>query len=209
MSMRLLRVPLLRRRVDLVVVGDSVTAGYGASSAEARFAARVTRFAGMPDARARTAVVGFRGACVNDLLAVRLPRPRRCAVVELGTNDWLGYNRRGASTPTPLAVFEHAYSALLSRVVPAPGTVRLVCLGVWGPGDGGNGLADVPADFDRIITSVCAARGGAFVSLTSLYRDPTCRGPAGVVTPLGVSDAVHPNDLGHERIAEMVRNALE
>jgi acyl-CoA thioesterase-1 len=203
------RVPHRRPRVDIVFVGDSLTVGHGASSADAGFAARVVRSTLTPGERARAAIVGFPGSCVDDLLSVRLPRPRSLAIVELGTNDWLGYSRRGASAPTPAAAFRQRYFELLSRVVPVTSTARLVCLGVWGAGDGRNGLALARADYDEIIEAACAARGGCYVSLSSLYQDPSCRGPAGVATPFGVSDDVHPNDRGHQRIAAIVSKTLD
>jgi acyl-CoA thioesterase-1 len=131
------------------------------------------------------------------------------AIVEVGTNDWLGYGRRGASAPTPAMAFAQRYVELLSRVVPVTSAARLVCLGVWGAGDGSNRLALAPADYDEIIEAACAARGGRYVSLSSLYRDATCRGPAGVATPFGVSDDVHPNDRGHREIAAVVSAAVD
>lgn len=207
--MNRVRVPLRPPRVDLVFVGDSITVGHGASSADAGFAAHVVRSAPARGERARAAIVGFSGGCVDDLLAVRLPRPRSVAIVELGTNDWLGYSRRGASAPTSAAAFRQRYVELLSRAVPVTSTARLVCLGLWGAGDHRNGLALAPADYDEIIEAACADRGGSYVSLSSLYRDPTCRGPAGVATPFGVSDDVHPNDRGHRHIAAIVREKVD
>jgi acyl-CoA thioesterase I len=203
------RVPLRRPRVDIVFVGDSLTVGHGASSADAGFAAQVARSAPTPGDGTRAAIVGFSGGCVDDLLSVRLPRPRSLAIVELGTNDWLGYSRRGASAPTPAAAFRQRYFELLSRVVPVSSTARLLCLGVWGVGDRRNGLALAPADYDGIIEAACAARDGRYVSLSSLYQDPRCRGPAGVATPFGLSDDVHPNDRGHQRIAAIVSKAVD
>ena len=132
----------------------------------------------------------------------------RHGVVELGSNDWLGYVPLGRWRPTPLERFSADYARLLDRLTEA-GAVP-VCLGIWGPADGGaevDGRAEGGAElaaYDDAISDACQRRGGAFIALSPVYETPGSRGPAGRRTPWGISDTTHPNDLGHQMIADLV-----
>ncbi len=79
-----------------------------------------------------------------------------------------------------------------------------VCLGIWGPPEGRSDAGGVLAEYEAAIAAACRQRGGAFVPLAAVHADPAARGPAGRRTPFGLSDAAHPNDLGHRRIALLV-----
>ena len=100
-------------------------------------------------------------------------------------------------------------SCVVARRLTEAGAVP-VCLGIWGPADGGaeaDGRAEGGAElaaYDAAIAGACHSRGGAFVALSPVYETPGSRGPAGRRTPWGISDATHPNDLGHRMIADLV-----
>jgi lysophospholipase L1-like esterase len=185
-------------------VGDSLTVGEHASQADRTYAARLAR--SLPGSPLTVSVHAISGGRLDDLLRLPLAPGRRLVVVELGTNDWLGYLPRGPSRPTPPDRFAEAYGRLLDRVVgPA---AALVCLGVWAPARGRGEAGGVAADYDAVIADACLRRGGSFVSLSAVYEDATARGPAGRRTPFGMADTMHPNDTGHRRIAELVLEAV-
>jgi lysophospholipase L1-like esterase len=150
-------------------------------------------------------VVGVPGARVADLADLRLAAAHRLLIVELGTNDWLGYVMEGPWSSTPLEQFSPRYERLLDRLL-APGAA-LVCLGIWGPRGGRSETGSVVDDYDAAIARECCLRGGRFFSLADLHDDDSLRGPAGRRTPFGISDEVHPNDRGHRRLAGIVLEA--
>lgn len=189
---------------EILLVGDSLTVGESASAVDRTFASRVitacTRPAPMPPPMSRVAAIS--GARVRHLLARAPSAGLDLVIVELGTNDWVGWQPRGPSPPTPIGRFADVYGRLLGRVV-GPGA-RLVCLGVWGPTAGCTQQGARLADYDAAIAVQCRARGGAFVVLSHVYDDGRSRGPAGRPTPFGVSDDGHPNDVGHRLVADIV-----
>jgi lysophospholipase L1-like esterase len=165
--------------------------------------ASLTAAAGGP---ASAHVAGLPGGRVQDLLRRRPPVGRRLVVVELGTNDWVGYRPSGPWRATPLAEFRGLYARLVQRLV-GRGTPMLICLGVWGPSGGCSEVGAALDGFDRVIAAECGARGGRFVPLSAIHDDPDARGPAGRSTPFGVSDETHSNDRGHALIAGLVAAA--
>jgi len=192
---------------DIVIVGDSLTAGEHASDRRRTYPALVIEALARAAGRAPSVrVVGLPGGRVADLLAQRPPPGRSMVVVECGTNDWIGYRPDAPWAATPIADFRDTYARLLELLVGA-GEPLLICLGVWGGAAGRSEVGASLDDFDNVIASECAARGGRFAPLTAVHDDQTARGPAGRRTPFGVADDLHPNDRGHRHIAELVLDA--
>jgi lysophospholipase L1-like esterase len=194
---------------EVLVVGDSLCVGEHASDRDRGCGARLIQaLGGDPSGPRSCGIQAISGARLRDFLKRPLPPARRRVVVELGSNDWLGYVPLGRWRPTPLERFGADYERLLDRLTEA-GELP-VCLGIWGPADGGaeadgrveGGVA--LAAYDAAISAACHRRGGAFVALSPVYEMLGSRGPAGRRTPWGISDATHPNDLGHRMIADLV-----
>jgi lysophospholipase L1-like esterase len=185
-----------------VIVGDSLSVGEFASARHLTCTAlvlewAVTALGGSPSSQ----VVALSGGRAADLLRRRPPAARRLAIVQVGTNDWLGYRRSGPWEPTPLGEFRTTYARLLGRVAGLAGPV-LLCLGVWAPPGADADAALSRSDlYDEAIRGVCAAAGGCFISLADIANDPVTHGPSGRRTPFGISDAGHPNDCGHDHLA--------
>lgn len=119
-----------------------------------------------------------------------VPTKLDLAVVELGTND--------KAKATPIPAFQKAYVDLLNKIKAGSPSVALVCAGVWEDVNGGPDALP----YNNVISKECTARGGKFVTLTPIYKDPTTIGPVGVPAYGGVSDDFHPNDTGHRDIAD-------
>jgi acyl-CoA thioesterase I len=132
------------------------------------------------------------GTAAGALTTPNFPRDQQLYVVELGTNDARLVDYRD---------FRTQYARLLDRIRNASPDAALVCVGVWRPKE----IADT---FDTIIKDLCEVRGGVFRALRDLAEDEDLRGPAGVATFGGKSDAFHPNDRGHRMIADRVLDAI-
>lgn len=175
----------------VLFAGDSLTGGLYASQQSLGFRTLMLnqlQASGGVDAF-DSAISG--GTTVEVAEKYEVPADLDLAIVELGTND-LG-------RATELPVFDAAYDELLSRVTTGSPGVALVCAGVWEA----NGGSDTGSSYDQIIRSSCEDAGGVFVSLRSIYATSAdVIGPAGIPAYTGLSDDFHPNDRGHERIAE-------
>jgi acyl-CoA thioesterase I len=132
------------------------------------------------------------GTAAAALTTPDFPRAQQLYVVELGTNDATRVNYRD---------FRTQYARLLDRIRGGSPDAALVCVGVWRPKE----IADT---FDTIIKDLCEVRGGVFRPISDLAEEEHLRGPAGVPTFEGPSDAFHPNDRGHRMIADRVLDAI-
>ncbi|HEU4849263.1 MAG TPA: SGNH/GDSL hydrolase family protein [Terrimesophilobacter sp.] len=182
---------------SVLVAGDSLAGGYFASTKAAGFRGILvdTLEKGGPVELHRYGFPHGRLADIDDTLP---PSGLDLAVVEIGTNDF---------GKTPRAEFRRGYKAYLARIEKTSSDVKLICLGLWQTsGAKSNGTA--PDDYDNIIETVCEADGGTFIPLQPIFDAKDTRGPAGVTTEVGTSDAFHPNDHGHALIAAAIVDAL-
>lgn len=178
----------------VLVAGDSLAAGYYASQAERGFAGLLVEdLADEHDVTVETvAVLGARALGVAIEVAERTAGapPADVVVLEAGSNDV------GEST---LRVWTQTYRRLLDAVAVSSPEATVVCLGPWGP----------PAQsrpYEAVVRRLCAEHRWA--PLSDLYATRGLRGPRGSSTGLGARDAFHPNDRGHARIAERLREVL-
>ncbi len=186
-------------------MGDSLTAGEHATDLDQTFVARIRVTCFSPFMRVR--VIGRPGARVSDLARRRISPARSIAIVEAGTNDWLGYVGTRPRRQTPLEEFRDGYRQVLHKMLSPHGSTRAICLGIWAPYEPPGGIVS-SLDYDEVIAAECLCADGVFVSLAEVFTDSACHGPAGRPTAFGVSDAAHPNDLGHARIASEVCAAI-
>ncbi|WP_242864553.1 SGNH/GDSL hydrolase family protein [Microbacterium testaceum] len=172
----------------MLITGDSLAAGFFASTAAQGFSALVTGALGpvTPTTVSRAHETLSTVAGVTEV-----PADLDLAVIELGTND--------VGIPTPLADFEAQYADLVGRIRTSSPDAAVVCAGTWTV-DG--------AAYDEIIAGVCTANAGRYVSLADLFATPEFHGPAGRDTFVGVGDDFHPNDAGHRAIADAVLAVL-
>lgn len=185
----LLRIPRdAKGNARVLVTGDSLAAGFFASTEAQGFSSLVTGALG----RVTPTTVSRAHQTLSTVAGVtEVPPDLDLAVIELGTND--------VGIPTPLADFEAQYGDLLGRIRTSSPDAALVCLGTW-TADG--------AAYDETIARVCAANAGRYVSLAGLFALPELHGPGGRDTFAGPGDDFHPNDAGHRAIADAVLAVL-
>jgi lysophospholipase L1-like esterase len=190
---------LAHAQARALIVGDSLTSGFYASTVERSYAVQVSGWLGEHGYDA--IVLSALGSKVRDALA-SLPAMQGdapdMAIVELGTNDCSGWP---GATPTPAAEFEGEYRTLLSGLRTTRPGCTLILLGVWKQ-------AGARATYDGILERLADEYSATYVSLEQLSDTATLCGPAGSPTYLGVSDVFHPNDAGHAAIAAAVENAV-
>lgn len=175
-------------KVQTVVVGDSLSAGFYASSEDLGFARLVTDELG-PVETLTTARAHQTLATVSGVASV--PPGVELAIIELGTND--------VGAGTPLEDFSGQYRSLVTSIRAASPFAEIVCLGTW------TGWGD---DYDEAVENACATVDGTTIPLIDLFRAEENRGSEGHPTFLGPGDDFHPNDLGHRAIADAILREL-
>ena len=169
-----------------VAIGDSISAGKYAVTADRTFPARISQQLGM--SLVLIAHSGAKAAWALPYLAQAQAAHPALVTIELGTND-MGFH-------TPIDQFAQQYETIVSAVS-QPGTLVL-CIGSWLPGP----------SYDAVISATCDRHGGTFVSLDGFYAVNAFHAGDGHPTYLGVSDWFHPGDEGHAAIAAAVVLAL-
>lgn len=177
-------------KLRVLFSGDSLSEGWYASAEDKGFRALVAKGLAtkIPVETVDTHHAGDR---VQDL-AARFPIPEDLdlAIVELGTND--------VARKTDPALFSQQYSRYLDDLLAKSPKVKVLCLGGW------TQVGPLGTAIDKAISEECTGHGGKFLSLKRAYAIPDNRGPEGVKTFRGTSDAFHPNDAGHAAIAQDV-----
>jgi acyl-CoA thioesterase-1 len=177
--------------VRIMFIGDSLAAGYFATTRAAGFS-ELTIAALREIGQVEPVTASKAGGNVKAGSIVDLPQDVDVVVVELGTND---------SLHTLPHTFARQYGGLLRRIRETSPSARLVCLGLWR-----ERWRAWP--YDAAIRSQARRHDATFVPLTDTYRDSATRGPAGIAVENGQSDTFHPNDHGHRAIADRLLASL-
>ena len=188
-------VPPALAQSKALLLGDSLTDGYYATTADHSYAAILQGWLSLYgyDASSQGWPGGYLVDVDASLDAIRASAPD-LAVIEFGTND------AGAHVST--ADFEHAYRELLETIRQTRPGSTVIMLGVW------KQYPAVRAVYDLIISRLALEYGAQYVSLEDLGDDPTMSGPSGVSVYRGTSDGFHPNDAGHAALAAAVEDAI-
>lgn len=179
----------------LFALGDSLTAGAGATTQQRDYLSLVASASGVTllPPLARYGVTVPRTVVT---LEATPPPSADSYLIELGTND-IGENA---------TVFDQDYAAILHLLRDTNPAARFVCLGPWQPWDAANN------QMGAALTAMCQGVGGVYVDLQKLYEfdRPALpyHGPVGRQTWLGPGDWFFPNDAGHAAIAARVEAAL-
>jgi acyl-CoA thioesterase I len=187
----------------VTVLGDSLTKGLYASTAQADFANLVANHLG-----ATLHATGVTGGTLANYSynPVDFPQNSEWVVVELSTNDI-----RDSSTnppPTPLNIFDDKYQTLIKNIRSQLPNVQLVCAGPWRASDETNSAGNTTKQFNAVIEKDCTAGGGKFVPLDPIFMAPGTHAPVGTPTFNGDADGWHPSDKGHKQIADAILNDL-
>lgn len=175
----------------LVVLGDSLTEGYGVAKEAAFPALLQEKFhkAGRKDLTVvNGGISGSTTASAEKRMAWHLKSKPQAALITLGANDGL----RGLSVASSKESLDKAI-----RLAQGAG-VKVILAGMKVPPNYG---AEFSRDFEKI-----------FPALAQKYKVPLfpflLEGVAGVV-PLNQTDGIHPNEKGHQLIAEKLFPFLE
>jgi acyl-CoA thioesterase I len=178
---------LAQERTRLVVLGDSLTAGYGLPRGEEAFPVRLEAWLKQAGVDVQVINAGVSGDTTAGGLArldwaLGSPSPQY-AVVALGANDGL----RGLAP----AAMEQNLDAILARLK-ARG-VKVLLAGMYAPRNFGREYA---AEFDAVFQRLATRHGVAFYPffLEGVAADPS----------LNQADGIHPNARGVERIVERI-----
>jgi len=191
----------------VLFVGDSITnskvnptrqwtinAGMAASAVDKDFVSLVTAEAGKTTGKTieKKVFAEYGGKVAGYLKRIAEYRPFQpdLAIVQFGENE------RG----TP-AEFEKDYRALLTEISSLSPKPKIVCVGVWAPGNG-TPYTGRNRDMDDTVKKLAAEFGAAFAPVEKYAIDPACRG-------YGADAGVqwHPNDTGMEGYAREIAAA--
>jgi lysophospholipase L1-like esterase len=183
------------REIAVFFAGDSLTQGSYATSDALMFRNLVTAQVATV-APATASIVGKAGQTTQEAAqwAATAPTVADISVIEYGTNDVIR---------STVEAFTTDYPAYLDRVRTVSPDSTLVCVGAWG-------APEQTDPFDQIIMESCAAHAGIFVKVSDLFIDEGLRAMTGDTLPSGfvVPDNFHPNDTGHQAIADRITDAL-
>lgn len=195
----------------VLIVGDSISAGWFASSPAASYAHRLVTLLHASNRASGiwSQVIAVPGSHasegVRELAALAAIPQADLVVVEFGTND---YGRH----PLAPADFARSYTHLLDLLAGASPDATFVCVSVWGPVDHANAFGATPETYNAIIATACRQvppRPGIYVDMTSLYAVSAFHGPQDHPSTIHEpTDAFHPNDAGHAAIAQAIFDAL-
>lgn len=194
----------------VLVVGDSISAGWFASTRAASYPERLVALLHAANPANGTwsrviAVPGMQaGGGVRELR--KLPTIPRAdlIVVEFGTNDYDNH-------PVPPAAFATSYATVLDLLMGASPNATVVCVLVWGAAGHPNVFGASPETYNGLIEQACRnlPHPGIPVDITSLYSYAAYHGPTGHPSFANShTDAFHPNDAGQDAIARAIFAAL-
>lgn len=181
----------------VLMVGDSLTAGVGASSPDRAWPHDMVHDLGLFNSAnaVYAAPIGLSGddsaQLRNTLVGLSLTTHPALIVVEAVTNDW-GHNHT-------LARFQSDYAALIAALMAGNSGAQLVCLTGWPQAnDPVNALGLTLDAYDALIPALCA--GGLTVNIAPL---------ASVAGNRSTYDGYHPSDAGYTAIASAITDKLE
>lgn len=183
------------RPLRFMVPGDSLSGGYYSSTEAKSFRAlvRAGLSATVEVEELKAAQAGANLSTVGGLVGI--PENLDLAIIELGTNDTAG--------KTTIEDFTAQYDALLRTIKNGSPEVALVCVGPWGaPGAGTD-------PYDKAVEAACKAHGGQFVKISTVFGSTDNRTKKGEPSWLGPSDDFHPNDVGHQKIADLILERIK
>jgi len=183
------------RPLRLMVAGDSLAAGLFASVQANGFSKVLQAGLGKKGPVDASGYAKAGATAAQAGAALQVPSSIDLAVLELGTNDLV--------QKTDPTVFGGQYTALLAKVQRDSPEVQILCLSLW------QSPASAASAYNSIIKDKCGAAGGKYVDLGGLFVQEANRGPAGVETWTGQSDAFHPNDTGHKAIADLILDRIK
>lgn len=185
----------------VLIVGDSLTAGFNASSLTSGYAYCVAALLHQRNAASAVSYALW-GNCGMDsvthaqqIAAMGVPHAD-LIVLELGTVEHFPGLPGGNIS---LAEFDAEYAAVLAQLQEASPAATIVALGVWEDATTPDSTAATGADFDGAIQSELAKTAfpvKLFVPLSGIYSTAGTRYTSG--------ETFHPNDTGYAQIATAI-----
>lgn len=186
-----------------VPAGDSLSQGYFATTQDNSFPYILAKKLQTLNTESASTIsaTGVYGGKLSDGLnpksieAIAKPKPN-LITFEYGTND-AGDN----PVPTPITDFQKQIDEWVEKVT-ANNKPLIVFVTTWNQGPRGD-------EYDKIIINTAKKYNYPYVYIKDLYMNEKNKGPAGLDTWVGKSDTFHPNNQGHEAIAEAIFQTIK
>lgn len=184
-----------RGDLTYAAIGDSLTIGYYASNESHRFvdvfSSKLEKDMGYD---VKTHVVGGYGKTLSSALEA-IPEIQELqpdlVTIEFGTND------SNSDNNVPIDLFKSDLNKLIQGVKKDNEKVKIVLVTTWS-------LSDNATLFNEAIQSVGESKDIPVADIKPLRGNIENTGPADIQTEYGISDTFHPNDKGHEAIANTI-----
>ncbi|WP_125713212.1 SGNH/GDSL hydrolase family protein [Companilactobacillus kedongensis] len=191
-------------------LGDSLSVGLFADSKASRFTTLFTddikKATGKDVSEKGMSVVGktasnFGVYQVNNIVS----QDPDIVTVEFGTND-----AAGGATATALNSYETSMNQIVDTLQQKT-HAQIILMTSWSPKDGKNVEAD--KQFDQVVYKIAKQKNLPVVDLSTIWEhNDNVTGPAGKTisdfSDYLTRDNFHPNQLGHDKIAELLNKQL-
>ncbi|URZ04192.1 SGNH/GDSL hydrolase family protein [Clostridium felsineum] len=188
------------KTIKYIAIGDSVTAGYSASSQDNFYVNKVgTLITANMGFQVQQNNMGKRGGVISDAInnvnAINNYAPD-IVTIEYGTND------SNASNNISTNVFENELNTLIDDLtIKVKRTPTIILMTTWN--------TNYSEKYDEIIDKVGENRKIPVIDLKPIWTDKTNIGPEGNKGYYGISDNFNPNDKGMNSIASTVYGKLQ
>ena len=183
-------------------IGDSLTAGRGASNYDNSFPIQMIHLLKVQNMQSISIFgrSGYTADYINNVIDIQKNAVNSDLIIlELGTNDILD-RQSGIDKVTHLVNFQQQYRLLVNNLRITAPQAPLLCLSLWwSSGEiAPSGLS--VSQLNQIIENQCNAYKGKYVDLSTIFNDPSDH--------TGGIDWFHPNNRGHSKIAEKIIQVL-
>ncbi|UFT98863.1 SGNH/GDSL hydrolase family protein [Radiobacillus kanasensis] len=188
------------KRLIYIPIGDSLAEGWHATTKDKSYISILSQFIQkglgynvITKNGVRVAGAGLKDAAMPNISKIIMEHPD-LITIEFGTND----SNRNKKAYVPPEEFKMLLWHLVERLQQAPSNPKIILVTTWNRGQDS-------LKYDHIIKAVAEERDIAVANIQNVWmnRTDTC-GPDKLVTYNGLSDNWHPNDKGHQEIAEII-----
>jgi len=179
---------------SFVALGNSLTAGTGASTTNWRFSKQVSNLYGLTEASTGTGGITAQTFAVSNLGSIPTynSSTHKYLCFELGIND-LTAGRTSVQYSNDMTTILN--NAITTKGWPASQVIVLSIAGSY--------IGNSPTAYNSALVTLCGSLGAIYVDITTPFSSQ------GISPTIYTADNIHPNDQGHLLIAEVIYSTVK